>query len=242
MLFRSLNSFGEIKRNNFNMVKYIIVDEFITEKLDKTSLENPRKLSSIIQSISRLRDVTLYLLGNAIRLDDPILSRMGFKLDGYGYYKKYDKHGLLAILHFVNPEEYPEFEVEHDKSVSGRFARMIGETNEEVNKFIEDLPKSRRLNTFDYKKNGTVLNLIKEDVVVTLRELQNGKIACIPFSGKNTINLFCMTEKEQGYKLGYHVICNKALRQVVMDMLKSDIVYYYSEIEYNKLKIIIKGV
>lgn len=45
-----------------------------------------------------------------------------------------------------------------------------------------------------------------------------------------------MTEKEQGFKFGYHIICNKALRQTLMDMLKSDCIYYYSEIEYNQLK------
>ena len=77
----SMNSFGEIKRNNFSKIKHIIVDEFITEKLDKTALENPKKVSSLIQSIGRLKDMKIYLLGNAIRFDDPILSRMGFKID-----------------------------------------------------------------------------------------------------------------------------------------------------------------
>ena len=50
-----------------------------------------------------------------------------------------------------------------------------------------------------------------------------------------------MTEKEQGFKLGYHIICNKVLKQTIMNMLKANILYYYSEIEYAKLKIIIKG-
>lgn len=236
-----MNSFGELKRNNFNGVRYILVDEFITEKLDKTALENPRKIASIIQSIGRLRDIEIYMLGNAIRFDDPILSRMGFKLDGYGFYKKYDEHGLLAILHFVDPSDYPEFAEAHDKSVAGRFAKMIGETNEEENKFLEDLPKNRRLTSFKYKKNGWSVNIVRGDIIVSLKELQSGGIACVPFARAPTSNLFCMTEKEQGYKLGYHIICNKALRQTLMNMLKADIIYYYSEVEYNQLKLIIKG-
>lgn len=237
----SLNSYGEIKRNNFAKVKNVLVDEFISEKLDKTSLENPRKVSSIIQSIARLKDINLCLLGNAIRKDDPILSRMGFKLSKYGFYKKYDEHGLFAVLHFVDPSDYPEFAEAHDKSVAGRFAKMIGETNEEENKFLDNLPKERRLTFIKYKKNGFSVNIVKEQTVVTLKELIDGNIACVPFAGRNTHNLFCMTEKEQGYLMGYHIICNKALRPSILNMLKSDMIRYYSEVEYAQLKFIIKG-
>lgn len=237
-----MNSFAEIKRNNFSKVKYIIVDEFITEKLDKTALENPRKISSIIQSVGRLKDITIYLLGNAIRFDDPILARMGFKLEKFGYYKKFDKYGLLAVLHFVDPKDYPDFAEAHDKSVAGRFARMIGETNEEENRFLSDIPENRRLTSFKYKKGGLSLNVVRDNTIVTLKELEKGGIACVPFSNsKNTRTLYCMTEKEQGFKLGYHIICNKALRQTIMNMLKANCIYYYSEIEYNQLKLIIKG-
>lgn len=236
-----MNAFGEIKRNNFNKVKYIIVDEFISEKLDKTSLENPRKISSIIQSVGRLRDIQIYLLGNSIRFDDPILSRMGFKLDKYGYYYKRDEYGLFAVLHFVNPNDYPEFAEAHNKSVAGRFAKMIGETNEEENKFMSDIPENRRLNSFKYKKNGMSINIVRNDTIISLKELSNGNVACVPFSNKGAKNLYCLTEKEQGYKLGYHIMCNPALKQLIMNMLRADIIYYYSEVEYSKLKLILKG-
>ena len=237
-----MNSFGELKRNNFNGVKYILIDEFITEKLDKTALDNPRKVASIIQSISRLRYVEITMLGNAIRKDDPILARMGVILDKFGYYFIRDKHGLLMVLHFVSPEDYPEFAEAHDKSIAGRFSKLVGETNEEENRFKEDLPKNKRLNILRYKKGGLSFNLIKDDVIVTLRELPDGNVGCIPFSGTNVKNLYCMTEKEQGYKLGYHIICNTEMRKKIMNFLKADCILYYSEVEYNKLKIIIKGV
>ena len=51
----------------------------------------------------------------------------------------------------------------------------------------------------------------------------------------------CGRTKEQGYKLGYHIICNKTLRQSLMNMLRADLFMYYSEIEYKELKIIIEG-
>lgn len=236
-----MNSFGELKRNNFVGIKTVIIDEFISEKFDKTSLENPRKIASIIQSIARLNNIKIYMLGNAVRLDDPILSRMGFKLTRYGIYKKYDEYGLLAVLHFVNPKDYPEFNELHEHSVAGRFAKMLGETHEEQNEFISDIPTSRRLNTFSYKKNGFSVNIVKEDTIISLRELKNGGIACVPFGRKNVQTLFCMTEKEQGYKLGYHIICNKSLKQTILNMLRANVIYYYSEVEYNKLKYIVKG-
>lgn len=236
-----MNSFGELKRNNFNGVEIVIIDEFISEKLDKTALQNPKKIASIIQSIARTRDIIIYMMANTVRQDDPILARMGFKLDRYGIYKYYDKHGLLAVLHFVDPEEYPEFAIAHDESVAGRLSNMLGETHEEENRFIADLPESRRLNSFKYKKNGITFNVVRDDTIISLKELQNGKIACVPFANTNAKTLYCMTEKEQGYKLGYHIICNKSLRQSIMNMLRADIIYYYSEIEYNQLKLIIKG-
>jgi len=236
-----LNSFGKLKRNNFNDVDIVIIDEFISETLDKTTLDNPRKVASIIQSIGRTRDIKIYLLGNSVRLDDPILARLGFKLDRYGFYKKYDRFGLFAVLHFVDPADYPEFNEKHDKSVAGRFASMLGETREEENKFVNDLPTSRRLETpCSYKKNGLYFNIVKDETIITLKELSNGNVACVPFSGRAK-TLLCMTEKEQGYKFGYHIVCNKALRQTIMNMLRADIIYYYSEIEYNQLKLIIKG-
>lgn len=236
-----MNSYGEIKRNNFNGVKYIFVDEFISEKLDKTSIENPKKISSIIQSVARLREVKIFMAGNSVRLDDPILSRMGFKIERYGFYKKYDKYGLFAVLHFVDPIEYPDFAKSHEQSVAGRFANMIGETNEEENKFTSDLPKNRRLTSFKYKKNGWSINIVKENTIITLKELEDGNMACIPFSNKNVKNLYCLTEKEQGFKLGYLIICNKSLKQALLNMLRADIIYYYSEVEYSQLKIILKG-
>lgn len=236
-----LNSFGEIKRNNFVSVKTIIVDEFISEKLDKTTLQNPKKVSSIIQSVARLKNVNIYLLGNTVRIDDPILARMGFKIDKYGIYKKYDKFGLFAVLDFVDPEKYEEFAEAHERSVAGRFANMLGENNEEENKFLSDVPTDRKLRSFEYKKGGLSLNVVKDGTIVSIRELKTGKFACVPFTGKGTKNLCCLNEREQGYYYGYQILYYKTLRQTILGMIRANDIYYYSDIEYNKLKLIIKG-
>lgn len=237
-----MNSFADLKRNNFANVEYIIVDEFISEKLDKTVMLNPRKLSSIIQSVARLKDIKIYMFGNSVRPDDPILARMGFKLTRYGYYFKHDREGLFAVLHFVNPEDYPEFKEASKKSVAGRFAAFMGETNEEENSFATDLPANRRCLRFNFKKNGWFINLVRDDMIITLKEMSDGNIACIPFTGRNAQNLYCLNEREQGFKLGYHIRWYKELRQTIQNMVSANVVYYYSEIEYTKLKTIIKGV
>lgn len=235
------NSFGELKRNNFVGVDNIFVDEFISEKFDKTTLSYPRRLSSIIQSIARLRNVNVFMAGNSVRPDDPILSRMGFKLNGYGFYKKYDESGLFAVLHFVDPSDYPEFADAHSKSVSGRLASMFGETSEEENRFATDLPADRRLQTMDLKSNGLFLPLVYGDTIVMIRERKNGTYACLPFSTGRAKTLFCQNPREQGFKYGYQVICSKDVFNAVMSMIRSNTMYYYSEVEYNQLKLIIKG-
>ena len=237
-----MNSFADLKRNNFANVEYVIVDEFISEKLDKTVMLNPRKLSSIIQSIARLKNVKIYMFGNSVRPDDPILARMGFKLTRYGYYFKHDSEGLFAVLHFVDPADYPEFREASKKSVAGRFAAFMGETNEEENSFATDLPSNRRCLRFNFKKNGWFINIVRDDMIITLKEMADGNIACIPFTGRNTQNLYCLNEREQGFKLGYHIRWYKELRQTIQNMISANVIYYYSEIEYTKLKTIIKGV
>lgn len=237
-----LNSFGEIKRNNFTGVRNILFDEFISEKIDKTTLDNPRKISSIIQSICRTRkDVRIYLAGNTVRATDSVLARLGFKLTKYGFYFKHDKYGLFMVLHYVDSRDYPEFVEKHNESVAGRFANMLGENHEEENTFVSDIPDNRLLSEMNFKKKGFSINIVKEDTIVTIRQLENGGFGCVPFSNNRVSNLYCMTEKEQGFKFGYHIICSKSLKTTILEMLHSNIIYYYSEIEYAKLKFIIKG-
>lgn len=235
------NSFADIKRNNFAGVKNIIIDEFISEKTDKTTLEYPKKISSIIQSVSRLKDVNITMLGNSIRVDDPVLSRMGFNLKDYGIYYYRDEHGLFAVLDYVNPADYPEFVEAHSKSVAGRFAKMVGEVHEEENRFMSQIPKSRRIQDLRYRKGGMFISITRDNVVVTLRSLENGGMACVPFCGRRTEMIYCFTEKEQGFRLGVNIVCNKMLKDMIFKLMQANAIWYYSEVEYNQLKLILKG-
>lgn len=138
----SLNDFSNLKRNNFINVKYIIVDEFISEEVDIRTLRNPYKLVSIIQSIARTQNVIIYMLANTVRLNDPILNKLGFSNIKLGEIKCLkDKYGAIAVCHYVDNKEYDEFNKVADASVAGRFAKLMNETTLDDNTFKETCPK-----------------------------------------------------------------------------------------------------
>lgn len=140
----SLNGFSKLKRNNFINIKEIIVDEFIPETIDARSLKNTYKLVNVIQSIARTQtDIKIYLLGNAVRMNDDILVKLKLNNLKLGEIRKvYDKYGLLVVAHYVNNEEYKEFEEVANKSVAGRLASITGQDNEENNTFADDIDEN----------------------------------------------------------------------------------------------------
>lgn len=132
----AVNSFGNLKRNNFVNIRDIIWDEFIPEEIDIRHLKAPKKLASVIQTVARRQNVHVYLLGNSIRLDDILLVRL--KLDNMkpGEIRKiYDKYGLLLVAHYVDPKQYQEFTTVANASVSGRLSTLLGEDYLERNEF-----------------------------------------------------------------------------------------------------------
>lgn len=138
----ALNDFANLKRNNFVDVKYIIIDEFIPEEVDIRSLKNPYKLVSIIQSIARTQDVIIYMLANTVRLNDPILNKLGFSNIKLGEIKCLrDKYGPIAVCEYVDNNKYQAFNEIADASVAGRFAKLLNETTLDDNTFKETCPK-----------------------------------------------------------------------------------------------------
>lgn len=136
----ALNDFANIKRNNFTGVKTIIVDEFIPEQIDIRHLQNPRKLISIIQSIARLKYIKIYLLGNSIRPNDIILTRLGLDNMKPGEFRVIkDKYGPLIVGNMVDRREYQEYSEKQDASVAGRLATLMREDNLDKNSFSQAL-------------------------------------------------------------------------------------------------------
>ena len=124
----SFNDFAKLKRNNFNDVKYVIIDEFIPETININYNKNSMKISSLIQSIARTRDCIFYLLANPIRRHDPLLLKFGLdniKPKDFRIIK--DKFGALLTVHYVDRSEMQEFTEKAEKSVAGRVATMLKE-------------------------------------------------------------------------------------------------------------------
>ena len=142
----AINSYGNLKRNNFINIKTIIIDEFIPEEIDIRHLKMARKVASIIQTIARRQDVKIYMLGNSIRLDDILLVKLGLANMKVGEIRVIkDEFGPLVVGHYVDSSDYPEFEEEANKSVAGRLATLLGEDNLDKNIFRGELPENLKI-------------------------------------------------------------------------------------------------
>jgi len=136
----SINSFGNLKRNNFVNIGMVIIDEFIPEEIDVRHLKIAYKVSSLIQTIARRKDVKVYMLGNSIRLDDVLLCKLGLDNMYLGEIRVIkDKYGVLLVGHYVNPKDYQEFTKASNQSVAGRLSVLLGEDSLERNEFRGEL-------------------------------------------------------------------------------------------------------
>lgn len=139
----AINDFANLKRNNFVDMGTILIDEFIPETIDVRHLQMARKIVSLVQSIARRDDVKIYMLGNTIRLNDIILSKLGIDNLKTGEFRVIkDKYGPLIVANLVDPRDYEEFMEESDKSVAGRFATILKEDNLDKNVFKGELDEN----------------------------------------------------------------------------------------------------
>ena len=195
----SLNGFARLKRNNFVNVGEIIIDEFIPENIDIRSLKNAYKMISIVQSIARTSTtIKIYLLANAIRLDDTILVKLKLTNLKMGEFRTiYDKYGLLLVCHYVDPNEYKDFNKVADKSVAGRLASLTGEDNLERNEFINQMPKELEI-PHDRKSSHLYLCLHGEYGSVRLNITKDrSQFYVMEDYGTNTTYRYCVDRRYQ---------------------------------------------
>lgn len=135
------DDFANIKRNNFpKTTKYILVDEFMPEIVDKNSLLIGRKIVSLVQSIARTRDIIIYLMSNALRRTDPLLEKLRVSNIQLGEAKIVsDKYGPLVYMEYIDPANYEALNEIQDSSVAGRLATLLGEDNLDKNVFRDEL-------------------------------------------------------------------------------------------------------
>lgn len=211
----AFNDFANLKRNNFDNVSEVIIDEFIPESIDIRTLKNPYKFVSVIQSIARTRDIKIYMLANSIRLSDPTLTALGLnnlKLGEFRFLK--DEYGIFGCCHYVDNKEYNDFSIMADKSVAGRFAKIMGhsELDENIFKtsFNEDLMingkiKASRLVACFHTDLGSFRLHISKDTK---------EFYCLYDYGNNINNRFCFNKKLISPTVKYNCEFKEALEKL----------------------------
>ena len=118
----ALSTANILKSTSFAKVKTIIFDEFIIDKGIYRYLNGEvEKFLDIIETIGRMRDIKVYLLGNAVSITNPYFSYFNITLP-YGSDFKTFKNGLIVINYIKN------LEYRKAKKAS-RFGQLIDGTN-----------------------------------------------------------------------------------------------------------------
>lgn len=118
----ALSTSNILKSSSFPKVKTIIFDEFIIDKGVYHYLKDePVKFLDAVETIGRLRDIKVYLLGNAVSIINPYFSYWNLSTP-YGSEFKRFKDGLIV----VNCPRNEEYETAKKNS---RFGKLIAGTD-----------------------------------------------------------------------------------------------------------------
>ena len=104
-----LSSADSLKSSTYENVDTIIYDEFmLKEGSSQHYLRNePELILDIIETVARLRDIKIFLLGNAISSTAPIMSYFDLSLP-YNSDVKLFKYGLI-LVNYIKNEAYRNF-------------------------------------------------------------------------------------------------------------------------------------
>lgn len=98
----TLTTAQDFKSSNFPNVKYIIFDEFIIEKGQKHYLKNEvESFLGLVETIARMNDVTIIMLGNAVTVTNPYFLYFDINLP-YGNDIATFKNGLILVQYLEN--------------------------------------------------------------------------------------------------------------------------------------------
>lgn len=233
----SFNDFANLKRNNFVDIKYIIIDEFIPENIDIRSRQNAYKIVSLVQSIARLKEVKIYLLGNTIRLNDIVLSKLGLDNIKAGTIKTIsDKYGKLVVCHLVDNNEYPEFLGKANTSVAGRLASILNEDNLEKNEYKNTLPKELEMPAKP-KSSHMIFCLHGDGVSVRVHATKDySEYYVMDDYGKNVKSRICLDKKFISPVVKYY----KDWEEVLLNKYENGRILFDTSTSYIAFKSILK--
>lgn len=104
----TLSTATNLKGNNFPKVKYIVFDEFIIENKNQHYLRDEvDSFLSLIETVSRTRDVKIFMLGNAVSLINPYFIYFNIEMPYNSDIRIY-KDGLI-LVNYIDNEDYKNF-------------------------------------------------------------------------------------------------------------------------------------
>lgn len=186
----TLSTAQNLKSKNFSNVKNIIFDEFIPEG-GKHYLPNEVHIFlNLIETISRLRDIRVFLLGNAVSLINPYFLYFDLKIPENSDISTF-KNGLILVQHMKN-ENYRKVKNET------RFGQLVAGTPYSQyaieNKFIDD-----DKNFIEHKTKNSKFQFAityKNKIFGVWFAMNDGKIFISNDYIKNTPFLFCLTQED----------------------------------------------
>lgn len=236
----TLSTAQQLKSTNFPKVKTIIFDEFILEDGQGHYLKNEVDVFlGLIETISRLRDVRVLLLGNSANIVNPYFLFFDIHLP-YNNDIITFKDGLIA-LQYATSIEYMNVKKE------SRFGKLVANTSYEEyaieNKFVNDnrdfIEKKDKDSKFSFSfiyndnRFGVWINWLTGRMYISTDYLENGIVFATTSKDHKPNTMLMSIAKEyncwrvfiQNYKLGNVYYENTKIKNICFEVMKMIVKY-----------------
>ena len=219
----TLSTAQNLKSSNFPNVKYIIFDEFIIEEGQNHYLRNEVEIFlGLIETIARMRDIKVFLMGNAVTITNPYFLYFDLTLP-YGSEIKTFKDGLILVNYMKN-EEYRQAKKET------KFGKLIEGT--EYSKYaIDNDFRLDNKNFILHKTGGAKCNFVlvyKEFTFGVWFDYNEGKIFVSQDYNNNCYQFACTTNDHQPNTLLLSSVKDYSVIKTFIKNYKLGNVYYES--------------
>ena len=232
----TLSTAHQLKGSNYSKVKYILFDEFLIENGQSRYLPNEvETFLGLIETIARLRDVRIIMLGNSTNSVNPYFLYFNLHLP-YNNDIATFKDGLIALQYAKNDEyRAVKKETRFGKLVAGTDYEDYAINNEfssDEKSFIEHKDKNSKFSfsiIYNGFKYGIWINWITGKLYVSNDCVDNGIVfACTREDHKPNTMLYSIAKKYncwivfiKNYKLGNVYFENTKIKVMCQEIMKN---------------------
>ena len=230
----ALTSAQSLKSTNFSKVKTIIFDEFIIEEGSQYYLKNEvETFLGLIETIARMRDVRIFMLGNAYTITNPYFIYFDINLPYNSDIKTY-KNGLI-LIQYMNNQEYREAKAKTkfgQLTEGTEYSKYANENNFRLdnNNFIEKKTGNSKC-SFGIKYKDNVFGVwfdFNEGKIFVSKDINSTQIFACTLNDHtpNTMLLSAIKDYNcwktfiKNYKLGNVYFDNIKTKNLVQELLK----------------------